>query len=100
LEYNRFLATSKISATYYNNAFDPAKIYEQSEKLMDEKEKILDWQSTDAMPIVVIDEFKSTLAPQSASLLKSLALGTFAFVGLSFILGLLLDLDKRIRKYK
>jgi len=99
-DYNKFLANSKISVTIYNNAFDPAKIYEQSLKLMEEKEKILEWQSTDAQPILVIDEFKSTLAPQSASMSKSLVLGCAAFVGFSFILGLLFVLEKRIRKYQ
>ena len=99
-DYNKFLASSKISSTVYNNAFDPAKIYEQSLLLMNEKEKILNWLSTDAQPILVIDEFKSTLAPQSATLFKSLMLGCVAFVGFAFIIGLFYDLEKRMRKYK
>src|ERR1700730_16516670 len=42
-EYNHFLASSKISATFYNNAFDPAGIYQQSSILFNQREGTLRW---------------------------------------------------------
>jgi hypothetical protein len=98
-EYNKFLASGKISTTFYSNAFDPGNIYEQSIAILDEKEKLMTWLSTDSLPILVIDEFKPISAPQSASLFKSLLWGTVIAVGICFLLGLFIELDRKIRKY-
>ncbi|HXB28395.1 MAG TPA: hypothetical protein VNW49_01190, partial [Puia sp.] len=63
-EYNRFLASSKITTTYYSNDVDPSTIYKQSAELINEKGTILYWLSTNSKPVEVIDEFKSPVMPQ------------------------------------
>ena len=98
-EYNKFLASSKISTTFYSNAFDPANVYLQSSAILEEKEKLMTWLSTDSLPILVIDEFKTITASQSASLFKSLLWGTAIAVGICFLLGLFIELDRKIKKY-
>jgi hypothetical protein len=99
-EYNRFLASSKITTTYYSNDVDPSTIYKQSNDLINEKGNILYWLSTNSRPIQVIDEFKSPVSPQSYSLIKSLSFGGLIGLGICFLLGLYLELYRKIRNYK
>jgi hypothetical protein len=99
-EYNRFLASSKITTTYYSNDVDPSTIYKQSAELINEKGTILYWLSTNSKPVQVIDEFKSPVMPQSYSLVKSLSFGALIGLGSCFLLGLYLELYRKIRKYK
>lgn len=99
-EYNRFLASSKIATTFYNNAIDPSTIYKQSNDLINEKGTILFWLSSNSKPIQVIDEFKSPVLPQSYSLVKSLSFGALIGLGICFLLGLYLELYRKIRNYK
>jgi hypothetical protein len=99
IEYNHFLASSKISATFYNNAFDPANIYLQSNNIMAEKVLIQSWLSTDSKPIVAIDDFKGTMIPQSVSIVKSLLTGALIGFLVCFLLGLFIDLNQKIKKY-
>jgi hypothetical protein len=99
-EYNRFLASSKITTTYYSNDVDPSTIYKQSNELINEKGTILFWLSTNSKPIQVIDEFKTPVSPQSYSLIKSLSFGALIGLGICFLLGLYLELYRKIRNYK
>ncbi len=99
-EYNRFLATSKITTTFYNNAIDPSTIYKQSNELINEKGIILYWLSTNSKPVQIIDEFKSPVLPQSYSLVKSLSFGALIGLGICFLVGLYLELYRKIRNYK
>ena len=99
-EYNRFLASAKITTTIYNNAVDPSTIYKQSNDLINEKGIILYWLSTNSKPVQVIDEFKSPALPQSYSLVKSLSFGALVGLGICFLLGLYLELHRKIRDYK
>jgi hypothetical protein len=99
-EYYRFLSASKISATVYSNAFDPADIYKQSGALQDQKENILKWLGSDLDAVVVIDGFKSTLSPQSISLFKALFLGAIIGIIICFLVGLLIELDRKTKKYR
>ncbi|HZZ74471.1 MAG TPA: hypothetical protein VFE04_01015, partial [Puia sp.] len=99
-EYNHFLASSKITNTYYSNDVDPSKIYKQSADLINEKGTILYWLSTNSKPVLIIDEFKTPVLPQSYSLFKSLTLGALIGLGICFLLGLYLELYRKIRNYK
>ena len=99
-EYNRFLASSKITTTYYSNDVDPSTIYKQSTELINEKGNILYWLSTNSKPVQVIDEFKSPVMPQSYSLIKSLSFGALIGLGICFLLGLYLELYRKIRNFK
>jgi len=98
-EYNRFLASSKITSTYYSNDVDPSMIYKQSTDLINEKGTIVYWLSTNSKPVQVIDEFKSAVLPQSNSFVKSLAFGALIGLGICFFLGLYLELHRKIRNY-
>jgi hypothetical protein len=99
-EYNRFLASSKITSTYYSNDVDPSTIYKQSTELINEKGNILYWLSTNSKPLQIIDEFKTPVLPQSNSLFKSLILGALIGLGICFLLGLYLELHRKIRNFK
>lgn len=99
-EYNRFLASSKITSTFYSNDVDPSTIYKQSNDLINEKGTILYWLSTNSKPIQVIDEFKSPVMPQSYSLIKSLSFGALIGLGICFLVGMYLELYRKIRNYK
>jgi|SRR5450432_30449 hypothetical protein len=100
IEYNRFLASSKITTTYYNNDVDPSTVYKQSNDLMNEKGSILYWLSSNSKPIRVIDEFKSPVLPQSYSRFKSLFYGALIGLGICFLLGLYIELYRKTRDYK
>ena len=91
-EYNRFLASSKITTTYYSNDVDPSTVYKQSNDLINEKGTIVYWLSTNSKPVQVIDEFKSPVSPQSYSLIKSLSFCALIGLGICFLLGLYLEL--------
>ncbi len=97
-EYTHFLASSKVSATFYNNAFNPADIYKQSSALMKDKEEALSWLSTSSEPLIVIDEFKSMAKPKSASLFRALFIGATIGVSTCFLFGLLIELNEKTKK--
>ena len=95
-EYNRFLSSSKISATFYNNAFNPADIYIQSNNLTNQKETILRAINIDGAAVSVIDGFKGASSSQSISLFK--ALGLIGGIGLlaGYLVGLLIETRKKV----
>lgn len=95
-EYNRFLASSKVSSTIYNNAFNPAEIYIQSNNLANQKEVILRWLELNAASVAVVDGFKSTANPQSASLTKLLVIFGLSGILLGFLIGMFRETKKRL----
>jgi mannitol/fructose-specific phosphotransferase system IIA component (Ntr-type) len=96
LAYNKFLSTPNLSATFYNNAFNPADLYVQSAKLADQKETILRWLALDTSPILIIDGFKTTVSPQSISLQRALLiLGSIGLL-IGFLIGFMNEARKRI----
>ena len=97
-EYTRSLASSGKSATIYNNAFDPAEIYVHSNELVDQKQTMLSALNVESTAITVIDGFKITSSPQSASLLKYLL--AFGGIGLAagFIVGFFLETQKKLAR--
>ena len=58
--------------TFYNNAFDPTDIYVHSYTLVNQRESLLNQINIDGTAISVIDGFKTTSSPQSASVIKYL----------------------------
>jgi hypothetical protein len=95
-EYNRFLASSRISATFYNNAFNPTDIYVHSNSLVNQKATFLNLLNVDGTAISVVDGFKVPSSPQTPSLLIYLLL--FGGMGLiaGFILGSLYEAEKKV----
>jgi len=97
-EYTRFLASSRISATFYNNAFNPTDIYVHSGNLVNQKESLLRSLNIDGTAISVVDGFKVPSFPQTPSLLIYLLL--FGGMGLiaGFILGLFSEAEKKVSR--
>jgi hypothetical protein len=95
-EYNRFLASSKISATFYNNAFNPADIYQQSNSLFNQRELTLRWLNIDRDPVALIDGFKTPSAPHSMGLAKTMIIFGGIGIFLAFILGFFKQARKRL----
>jgi uncharacterized protein involved in exopolysaccharide biosynthesis len=97
-EYTRFLATSRISATFYNNAFNPTDIYIHSNNLVNQKATILNSLNVDGTAISIVDGFKVPSSPQTPSLVIYLLLfgGMGLFAG--FILGSLYEAEKKINR--
>jgi hypothetical protein len=98
VEYTRFLSSSRISATFYNNAFDPVDIYIHSNNLVNQKESILKMLNIDGTAISVVDGFKVPSYPQAPSLLIYLLL--FGGMGIiaGFMLGSFNEAEKKVGK--
>ncbi len=99
-EYNRFLASSKITTTYYSNDVDLSNIYRQANLLYNEKGATQVWLSANSNLVQVIDEFKSPALPKSASRSKSMVGGSLIGLAICFLLGLYTDLYQKTRSYK
>jgi len=97
-EYTRFLSSSRISATFYNNAFNPTDIYIHSNSLVNQKATILNLLNVDGTAISVVDGFKVPSSPQTPSLFIYLLL--FGGMGLiaGFILGTLYEAEKKVNR--
>lgn len=93
LEYNRFLAKPN-AATFYNNAFNPAEVYVQSNSLANQKETLARSLNIDSAAVSVIDGFKVGSAPQSIGLLKSL----LVFGGIGALAGYLIGFMRETKK--
>jgi len=100
VQYTHFLASSRVSATFYNNALDPAEIYRQSSALMKDKEDVMKWLSTSSRPVFVIDEFKTPVKAESASPGRALFLGATIGIAIGLFLGLLIQLSEKTKIYK
>jgi len=98
-EYNHFLASGKLPSNIYNNAMDPANIYIQSNSLADQRDAIVQWMNREQNPVMVIDNFKCTYAPQSFSLSSSLITSSWISMGICFLLGLFIELNKTSKAY-
>ena len=98
LEYIRFLSTSKISATVYNNAFNPAEIFAQSTSLQNQKEITLRKLNIEHNSVSIIDGFKVTKSPQSVGITKSLTLFGAAGLLIGLLIGFLIETKHKIEK--
>jgi hypothetical protein len=95
-EYNRFLASSKTTSTFYNNAINPADIYQQSTNLMNERERTVRWLELNASPVNVVSGFKMPAKPLSSSMQKWLLLFGLAGMLLGFLIGLYRELKRTL----
>jgi len=97
-EYTRFLSSSRISATFYNNAFNPTDIYVHSGNLVNQKESILKSLNIDGTAISVVDGFKVPSSPQTPSLLIYLLLFGGMGVIAGFMLGSFYEAEKKVSR--
>lgn len=93
LEYNRFLSRPN-AATFYNNAFNPADIYVQSNALANQRETLMRGLTIDGAAVSIIDGFKVAASPQSITLFKSLLI----LGGVGFLIGYLIGFLKETKK--
>lgn len=62
-QYNQFLGSSGKSAVFYNNAFNPAEIYQRSNEYQQQKESVISWLNNEYQTIKVIEGFKPVIRP-------------------------------------
>ena len=84
VEYTKSLNSSKMSPTFYNNAFNPAEVFVQSNNLVNQKEDITMWLVEQLKPVNVIDGFRRNDRPKSLGMLASIFYG--------FLIGLLISI--------
>jgi capsular polysaccharide biosynthesis protein len=89
--------SSSGSTTVYNNAFDPADIYVQSNNLMNQKEAILKWMNENSSAINLVDGFKISERPVRPNVLKYMLIRFLGAVLLAFAIALLLHLSKLVK---
>ena len=84
------------SATFYNNAFNPAELFERSTELAKERDILKRWLAMDTAAVTIIDGFKATSSPQSISLFKSmLILGSVGFL-IGYLVGFMIETKKKL----
>src|SRR5688500_14575199 len=74
-DYHLAVNAMKMPTTFFNNALDPATLYEHALKLDSVKENTQRWLINKSEAILLIDGFKSPASPQSISLILSLLAG-------------------------
>jgi hypothetical protein len=76
--YNRSLLLARPSGTIFNNSFNPAELYIQSDLLEKERELVVKWLNTKSAAIVLIDGFKTPSQPSAWSMKPPVIIGFFA----------------------
>lgn len=95
-EFNHFLATSKISATVYSSAINPAEMYQQSINLIKEKENTQRLLNIENNAVSLLDGFKVSISARPVSLTRLVLItGTLGIV-LGFMVAFLLELRKKV----
>jgi hypothetical protein len=95
--YNKFISTPNVSATFYNNAFNPADLYVQSALLANQKDIILRWLALNTSAIYIVDGFKIANATHSRTLKKALVLSGVTGLLLGFLVGFMNETKKKVR---
>ena len=93
--YNNFVSRPNM-ATFYNNAFNPAELYEQSALLAKERDILKRWLAMDTEAVTILDGFKATSSPQSIGLRNAmLILGSVGFL-IGYLLGFMVETKKKV----
>ena len=95
-EYNTFLATTKVSATYYNNAVNPAEFYAQTVNLLKEQEVTLRKLNIDMLPVALVDGFKLTEKPHIFSIPRIIVLFGLIVALVAYIIFLTMETKQRV----
>jgi hypothetical protein len=96
LIYNKFLASSKISATFYNDAIEPAKIYQQSATLFEDMQQTRRRLYVENEAVSLIDPIKIANTTRSKSLPTLLVYLGFAGLLAGFLIGFMMETRKRL----
>jgi hypothetical protein len=83
-----------MPATFYNNAMNPAELYNQSINLANEKETILKWLNNKSQAIMLIDGLKKPVFSDRVSLKIWLIIGLLSGAILGMIVASLMLIRK------
>jgi len=95
-EYNHFLGSSKISATYYNNGANPAEFYAQTVNLLYQRDMVLRQLLVNRLSLVVLDGFKLTDTPKTKSVPKYILVFGAAAAVLAFLIAFMTETRKKV----
>ncbi len=95
-EFNKFLATSKINATVYSSAINPAEIYEQSINLLREREYTQRLLTIENNAVSLLDGFKVSVSTRPISLIRLILITGTLGVMLGFTISFLLETRKKV----
>jgi hypothetical protein len=96
--YNNNLGSARMPATFYNNELNPADIYVQSNNLANQKESILSWLHNQAVPVMLVDGFKTPRPSEVLAFRYLLAIGLACGMVLGLIVCLLASVKDAVRK--
>jgi hypothetical protein len=96
-EFNKFLASSKISATIYNNAINPADIYTFSSNLVSQKEQTQKYLAVDHEPVQLIDGFKFMRSPESTKFVFTTFIAALSGLFIGLLISLLIETEKKVK---
>ena len=95
--YNSAIASSKMSATFYNNAMNPADLYVQSNSLANQKEFILKWLNNESEAVILIDGLKKPVNADIFSLKVLLIVGLTCGIALGILTCILAAITKEVQ---
>ena len=93
-QYNQFLGSSGKSAVFYNNAFNPAEIYQRSNEYQEQKEAIIDWLNNEYQTIKVIEGFKPVIKPVDGFRERIISYFILGVILIGCFLGTFIELQK------
>lgn len=96
VSYNRFLGSSRASATVYSDAVNPAEIYGQTGELLDDLHDTRERLEADNGAIMAIDHIKVADSPKSKSLPILLVIFVPGFFLAGFVVALLTEARRRL----
>jgi hypothetical protein len=96
--YNRFIASSKISATIYNDAINPAALYGQTIPLLAERQRARREMYAENAAALLVDPIKVANTVHSKSLPFVLTISAFVGLLLAYVIGMLIEIRKKVIK--
>lgn len=84
--YNKFLSASGSSSVFYNNAFNPVELYQQSSNYQTEKTAIEEWLRQNSQSVISLGNTTPSVIPKTRGMLVS----AFVWGTLFFLFGCLM----------
>lgn len=97
VEYNKFLGSGRAATSFYNNAFNPADLYDVSNDYSLERGKVMSLILQKQAPLMTIDGVKASLAPASITLKNSILLYTGIFFFAGWLLAGIFDISRKAK---
>jgi len=94
--YNRFIGSSRIAATVYNDAINPASLYTTTIQLLYEKDRARREMSVENNAALLVDRVKVANTVHSKSLPFLLVICGIGGLVLAYIVGMLIEIKKKI----